>query len=380
LSSPPSANPVWTVIQFLTGRVIYVPDTDNVTKPISTNLITEQGIKSFVLAPIFSEKEIIGVLSASSMKEKGYFSNKFIELFKTLAQQLGVAIGTARLYDQLARFNKELEAKVAERTVELEQKSIQLAEVNRELKELDRLKSEFLANMSHELRTPMNSIIGFTQLLLDEIDGKINKEQKESLETVERNANNLLSLINDILDLSKIESGKMTLTLQPVSLDNVIDDTMTTLKPLIESKKQHFTLEKAENLPRVIGDHEKLRQILINLLNNAIKFTDLEGCISLQVELWSKAPPTGLDPRKSYIRISVRDNGIGIKPEDQERLFGEFIQLDASTSRKYGGTGLGLSISKRLVEMHKGIIEVESRYGEGSTFSFFIPTETQQTV
>ena len=365
---------------FLSGRVIHVPDTDKVTKPISTNLITEQGIKSFVLAPILSEKEIIGVLSASSMKEKGYFSDKFIELFKTLAQQLGVAIGTARLYGQLARFSKQLEAKVAERTVELEQKSIQLAEANLELKELDRLKSEFLANMSHELRTPMNSIIGFTQILLDEIDGEINKEQKASLETVERNANNLLSLINDILDLSKIEAGKMILTLQPVSLDNIIDDTMTTLNPLIENKKQLFILEKAENLPRVIGDSEKLRQILINLLNNAIKFTDIEGRIALQVELWTKTPPTGLDPLQSYIRISVRDNGIGIKPEDQERLFGEFIQLDASASRKYGGTGLGLSITKRLVEMHKGIIEVESRYGEGSTFSFFIPTEAQQTV
>ena len=166
----------------------------------------------------------------------------------------------------------------------------------------------------------------------------------------------------------------MTLNLQPVSLDEVIDDTMNTLNPLLESKKQHFTLEKSENLPRVIGDTEKLRQILINLLNNAIKFTDIEGCISLQVELWTKALPTGLDPRKSYVRVSVRDNGIGIKPEDQKRLFGEFIQLDASASRKYGGTGLGLSISKRLVEMHKGIIEVESRFGEGSTFSFFLPT------
>jgi len=361
---------------FLSGRVIYVSDTDKITKPISTNLITEQGIKSFVQAPIFSEKEIIGVLSASSMKEKGYFSDKFIELFKSLAQQLGVAIGTARLYDQLARFNKQLEVKVAERTVELEQKTIQLAEANRELKELDRLKSEFLANMSHELRTPMNSIIGFTQILLDEIDGEINKEQKESLETVERNANNLLALINDILDLSKIEAGKMTLTLQPISLDKVIDDTMTTLKPLIERKKHYFSLEKAENLPRVIGDSEKLRQILINLLNNSIKFTDFEGRISLQVELWTKTPPAGLDPHQSYVRISVRDNGIGIKPEDQKRLFGEFIQLDSSASRKYGGTGLGLSISKRLVEMHKGIIEVESRYGEGSTFSFFIPAET----
>lgn len=365
---------------FLSGRVINVPDTSKITKPISTNRIAEQGIKSFILAPIFSEKEIIGVLSISSMKERGYFSDKFIELFTSLAQQLGVAIGTARLYDQLARFNKELEAKVAERTVALERKSIQLSEANLELKELDRLKSEFLANMSHELRTPLNSIIGFTQLLLAEIDGEINREQKESLETVERNANNLLSLINDILDLSKIEAGKMTLALQPVSLDDVIDDTMTIMNPLIENKKQHFTLKKPSNLPKVMGDKEKLNQILINLLSNAIKFTDPGGSISLHVELWVKTLPAGLDSSKSYVRISVQDNGIGIKPEDLERLFGEFIQLDASASRKYGGTGLGLSITRRLVEMLQGKIIVKSRYGEGSTFSFFIPIEEQEEI
>ncbi len=360
---------------FLTGKVIHVPDTDKINKPISTNLITGQGIKSFVQAPIFSEQEIIGVLSASSVKEKGYFSDKFIDLFQTLAQQLGVAISTGRLYDQLAKFNKQLEVKVAERTIELERKSIELEQANKELKELDRLKSEFLANMSHELRTPMNSIIGYTQLLIDGIDGAINEDQKESLETVERNAANLLALINDILDLSKIEAGKMVLTLTPVSLDTVIDETLTILDPLFENKELHFSLKKERELPKVIGDAEKLRQILLNLLNNAIKFTNPQGCISLQVKLWSGKPPVGLDPQKRYLSVAIEDSGIGIRPEDLERLFGEFIQLDASTSRKYGGTGLGLSITKRLIEMHHGIIQVSSRYGEGSVFTFFIPVE-----
>ncbi len=358
---------------FLTGKVIHVPDTDKIDKPISTNLITGQGIKSFVQSPIFSEQEIIGVLSASSIKEKGYFSDKFIDLFQTLAQQLGVAIGTARLYDQLARFSKDLEVKVAERTIELERKSIELGQANTELKELDRLKSEFLANMSHELRTPMNSIIGYTQLLIDGVDGNINEDQKESLETVERNATHLLALINDILDLSKIEAGKMTLTLNPISLDAVIDETLTTLNPLFENKKLHFSLKKEDNLPMVTGDAEKLRQILINLLNNAIKFTEVQGCINLKAELWVGKPPAELDPQKHYIMISVEDSGIGIKTEDLERLFDEFIQLDASASRKYGGTGLGLSITKRLVEMHHGIIQVSSQLGKGSIFSFLIP-------
>ncbi len=360
---------------FLTGKVIHVPDTEKINKPISTNLMTGQGIKSFVQAPIFSEQEIIGVLSASSTKEKGYFSDKFIDLFQTLAQHLGVAIDTARLYDQLAKFNRELEVKVAERTIALERKSIELGEANKELKELDRLKSEFLANMSHELRTPMNSIIGYTQLLIDEVDGAINKDQRETLETVERNAENLLSLINDILDLSKIEAGKMMLTLSPISLDAVIDETLTTLNPLFENKELHFSLKKENDLPKIIGDAEKLRQILINLLNNAIKFTDPQGRITLKAKLWTGKPPAELDPQKHYISVSVEDSGIGIKPEDLERLFGEFIQLDASASRKYGGTGLGLSITKRLIEMHHGIIQISSRYGEGSIFSFFIPVE-----
>ncbi|MCK5540841.1 MAG: hypothetical protein KAI69_07905, partial [Deltaproteobacteria bacterium] len=148
-----------------------------------------------------------------------------------------------------------------------------------------------------------------------------------------------------------------------------------TLNPLFENKKQHFSLEKKTPLPKVIGDAEKLRQILINLLNNAIKFTDPHGCITLKAELWTGKPPAGLDPLKHYISVSIEDSGIGIKPEDLERLFDEFIQLDASASRKYGGTGLGLSITKRLVDMHHGIIQVSSRYGEGSIFSFFIPVD-----
>ncbi|MBN2333891.1 MAG: response regulator [Deltaproteobacteria bacterium] len=358
---------------FLTGRVIYVPDAENISKPVSTNLITKQGIKSFVQAPIFSEQETIGVLTASSMKGKGYFSDKFIELFKTLAQQLGVAIENARLYDQLAVFNKELEVKVAERTIELENKSMQLEEANKELKEVDRLKSEFLANMSHELRTPMNSIIGYTQLLIDGVDGPVTEDQQSSLEKVERNAEHLLSLINDILDLSKIEAGKMVLNLQPIELGAVITDTLDTIAPLVEDKQLEFTTRVTDSLPAVMGDGEKLRQILINLLNNAIKFTDRNGQVSLKAEVWRGPVPAGLASDRSYLQLSIEDSGIGIKQEDMERLFGEFVQLDASASRKYGGTGLGLSITKRLVEMHHGTIWVESEYGKGSIFSFLIP-------
>ncbi len=358
---------------FLTGKVIYLPDAEKISKPLSTNLITKQGIKSFVQAPIISEHEIVGVLTASSTKEKGYFSEKFIDLFETVAQQLGVAIESARLYAKLAKFNKELGVKVAERTIELERKSIELEEANKELKVLDQLKSEFLANMSHELRTPMNSIIGYTQLLIDGVDGPINDDQKESMKKVERNAEHLLSLINDILDLSKIEAGKLVLELKPLSLEVVVVDTVDTISPLAEDKQQKLVVDVAGNLPQIMADADKIRQILINLLNNAIKFTPRNGIITLNADLWQGIPPAGLDPEKNYLLISVKDTGIGIKKEDVDRLFGEFVQLDASASRKYGGTGLGLSITKRLVEMHDGAIWVESEYGKGSTFSFVIP-------
>ncbi len=358
---------------FLTGKVIYLPDAEKISKPLSTNLITKQGIKSFVQAPIISEYKTVGVLTASSIKEKGYFSDKFIDLFKTVAQQLGVAIKNAELYGKLAKFNKELEVKVAERTIELERKSMELEEANKELKVLDQLKSEFLANMSHELRTPMNSIIGYTQLLLDGVDGPINEDQKESMEKVERNAEHLLSLINDILDLSKIEAGKMVLELKALPLKVVVDETIDTILPLAEDKQQKLVVDVADNLPQIMADADKLRQILINLLNNAIKFTSRNGIITLNADFWQGTPPAGLDPEKRYLLVSVQDTGIGIKKEDIDRLFGEFIQLDASASRKYGGTGLGLSITKRLVEMHHGAIWVESEHGKGSTFSFVIP-------
>ncbi|MBN2231588.1 MAG: response regulator [Deltaproteobacteria bacterium] len=357
---------------YLTGRVIRVPDAERISKPVSTNLITGQGIKSFVQAPIVYEGHTIGVLTAASVKEKGYFSDQFTELFTSLAGQLGVAIEKARLYERLEAFNRELEVKVAERTVALEQQSLELETVNRELKELDRLKSEFLANMSHELRTPMNSIIGYTQLLIDGVDGPVNDDQQESLEKVERNAEHLLNLINDILDLSKIEAGKMEMKIAPFAFDEVVEDTVDTIRPLIENKRHQFNLELVSGLPPVLGDAEKVRQILINLLNNAVKFTPAEGTITLAAGPCA-APPRGLAHRAGYLQVDVRDTGIGIREEDIGRLFGEFVQLESSANRTYGGTGLGLSITRRLVDLHDGRIWVESEFGRGSTFSFVLP-------
>ncbi|GAB4268198.1 MAG: hypothetical protein Kow0092_21880 [Deferrisomatales bacterium] len=271
-----------------------------------------------------------------------------------------------RALEEIRSLNAELEQRVVDRTR-------QLLLANEELKELDRLKSEFLANMSHELRTPMNSIIGYTQLLAEEVDGPVNEEQAKSLHKVERNAEHLLKLINDILDLSKIEAGKMFLKVKPVNLADIIADTLDTIAPLVQEHGQRLETDVPSNLPPVLGDSERIREVLINLLNNAVKFTPNEGALSVRAALHRGAVPDGLEPNRSYVLVQVADTGIGIAETDLDRVFGEFVQLGGPLRGAHKGTGLGLSISKRLVELHGGKIWVESAPGKGSTFSFLLP-------
>jgi signal transduction histidine kinase/CheY-like chemotaxis protein len=274
------------------------------------------------------------------------------------------------MVNKISSFSRELEVQVARRTMLLREKTLLLERANRELRELDRLKSSFLANMSHELRTPMNSIIGYTELLQDGVDGPVNEEQAKSLQKVESNARHLLQLINDILDMSRIESGKLELELRELNLKDVVESVIAGLKPALSKKslvlRQHF----AEDLPHIYADEDKVKQILINLLSNAIKFTD-EGTIAIT------AQPTdrGIRPGEPalFIEVCVEDSGIGIKEEDIVKLFDKFSQLDISTIRRYEGTGLGLSIARGLVVLHKGVIWVTSKYGKGSRFCFTLP-------
>ncbi|MEW5744266.1 MAG: response regulator [Nitrospirota bacterium] len=278
----------------------------------------------------------------------------------------------ARLYEKVSLFNKELKREVARRTIQLKEKTIELERANRDLKELDRLKTAFLANMSHELRTPMNSIIGYTELLLDGVDGPVNPEQAKSLEKVGSNARHLLELINDVLDMSKIEAGKVDLVLREIDLKKSIASVAATFEPLVESKHLTLTLDIENSLPPVYADEDKVRQILVNLLNNAIKFTDQGGItISAAPYKWGTRQAGGPD----FIRVCVEDTGIGIKDEDIGRLFEKFSQLDSAISRQYEGTGLGLSITRALVVLHKGDIWVESAYGKGSRFFFTLPVK-----
>lgn len=225
----------------------------------------------------------------------------------------------------------------------------------------NRIKSAFLATMSHELRTPLNSIIGFTGILLQGLVGPLNPEQKKQLGMVKDSSYRLLDLINDVLDLSKIEAGQLELGAEPFDLGALIDKTVHSLEPLADKKHLRLAAHHAADLPLPTGDARRVGQVLLNLLSNAVKFTE-QGTVEVHAEAVG-----------DRVRVRVTDSGIGIRPEDLEKLFRPFSQLDMGLSRKYEGTGLGLSICKRLVEMMGGEIGVESRPGEGSTFHFTLP-------
>ena len=227
--------------------------------------------------------------------------------------------------------------------------------------EASRLKSEFLANMSHELRTPMNSIIGYSQVLVEEMDGPLLPEQAQDVQRILAAANHLLELINEVLDLSKIESGKMTLEIEPFVFESVVTAAVATVKPLADQKHLGIKVDIPPDLPPLYGDQVKVRQVVLNLLSNAIKFT-LEGGIEISAE-----------PRGSMVEFRVKDTGIGVPAHARDHIFEEFRQADGSTSRRFGGTGLGLSISRKLIRLQNGDLTLDSAEGVGSTFRVTLP-------
>jgi signal transduction histidine kinase/CheY-like chemotaxis protein len=266
--------------------------------------------------------------------------------------------------------SRRLEEEIERKTALLNERTRLLGlleRANRELRELDRLKSTFLANMSHELRTPMNAIIGYTELLIDRVDGPINEEQEKSLKRVATNARHLLQLINDVLDISKIEAGKVELEVKEIDLRWLVDAVIPTFEPLIKQKSLTFTVSIDEGLPFIYGDADRIRQILINLLSNAIKFTH-QGGITISAKLSERGIKPGEPP--IFVEVCVEDTGIGIKEENIGKIFDKFVQVDLTTVREYEGTGLGLSITRGLVSLHKGMIWVTSTYGKGSKFCF----------
>ncbi len=260
-------------------------------------------------------------------------------------------IRIARLQD----LNIILEKRITERTEELQKANIALEKANR-------LKSEFLATMSHELRTPLNAIIGFAEVLRDEVAGQLSSEQKEYLCDIHSSGQHLLNMINNILDLSKIEAGKLELSIGKFHIKEAIREVLDTVSESSNKKNIRIYTHIHKDIPSITADKGKLKQIMFNVLSNAIKFTPENGKVTIHANYIDQ-----------YIHITVSDTGIGIKPEDKDKIFEAFRQIDASYSRQYEGAGLGLALTKRLVELHGGKIWVESDYGKGSTFIFMLP-------
>ncbi len=332
-----------------TGEPVLIPDVRQDGGYITSAPTT----RSALSIPLAAGRRVIGVLNVES-SEVGGFSDDDLRLLQTMGNSLAVILENTQLFERLRRSEEAL----ALRNQALE-------EANARLKELDRLKSQFLASVSHELRTPLNAIIGFSEVLLDGLAGELSEMAQEYLRYIHASGQHLLALINDLLDLSKIQAGRMTLSLQEVDIPALLEEVQATIAPMVEQKAQTLIFEVADPLPPLMADPMRLKQILLNLLSNASKFTPERGRIDLVCSLTD-------DGR--MMRFIVTDNGIGIPPEEQAMIFEEFRQ--ARQARELGqGTGLGLAITRRLVELHGGSIGVESEGipGRGSRFTVLLP-------
>jgi len=320
------------------------------------NLEFSPGTLSLLCVPLIADGKVIGVINLESGLVNG-FSYEDMRLVTILANSLVMLIERARLFEEVEKARTELEKRATE-----------LEEANASLRELDRLKSQFLRNMSHELRTPLNSIIGFSEVLTDELVGVLNEEQKEFTQDILESGRHLLKLINDLLDFSKIEAGHMVLQPSTFELRSLFEELRITVSPLVEKKSQILVFRWEGQLPPITGDHLRIKQVFLNLLGNANKFTPERGMITVTCE----------QPEPDLLLFSIRDTGIGISEEDQSVIFEEFRQVDGSLTREVPGSGLGLAISKRIVEMHNGKIWVESELGKGATFYVSLPVNCQQ--
>ena len=298
-------------------------------------VILRAGFLALLLTPLIRGEDLVGLLVVRR-RTPGAFPQNTVDLMKTFAAQSALAIQNARLFH------------------EIEDKS-------RQLEVASKHKSQFLANMSHELRTPLNAILGYTELILDNIYGEAPEQMRSVLERVQTNGKHLLGLINDVLDMSKIEAGQVTLSLSDYSLEELIRGVYVAVEPLATQKNLALRTSIEPGLPIGHGDERRLAQVLLNLVGNAIKFTEA-GEVAIQV-----SHSDGL------FRVAVRDSGPGIAAADQAKIFEEFQQVDNTPTRQKGGTGLGLAISKRIVEMHGGSILVDSELGKGSTFTIRLP-------
>ena len=324
----------------LEGKVVHIPDVQNDSEYTWEESRQRGGYRTMLGIPLLREGVPVGVLAMTRPIVEP-FADKQIELLTTFADQAVIAIENVRLFD------------------EIQDKSHQLAEASKH-------KSQFLANMSHELRTPLNAILGYTELVLDGIYGEAPQKAQDVLKRVESNGRHLLGLINDVLDLSKIEAGELKLSLTAYSMKDVVYNVFSAVEPLATKKKLDLKVNIPPDMPAGHGDERRLTQVLLNLVGNAIKFTDA-GEVAIRIAAAGGA-----------FSVAVHDTGPGISAADQTKLFQEFQQADSSITKSKGGTGLGLAISRRIVELHGGRLWVESSPGEGSTFTFAVPVKVEQ--
>jgi len=302
---------------------------------LAREIARQRGIRSWLNLPLIHRDSVIGVITVGHAQPRA-FTRDDIELLRTFADQAVIAIENVRLF-------KELEV------------------ANRELSAASQHKSEFLANMSHELRTPLNAIIGFSEVLAEKMFGELNEKQEEYSKDIHASGQHLLSLINDILDLSKIEAGRMELELSDFHLPTALDSALTLVRERAGRRSIALHTSIDNRLGQIQADERKVRQVVLNLLSNAIKFTPEGGRIEVAAA-----------PRDGSVEVSVSDTGVGIAPEDQEAVFEEFRQV-GTADKKVEGTGLGLTLCRKFIELHGGQIWVKSELGAGATFTFSLP-------
>jgi signal transduction histidine kinase len=321
----------------LERRTVHVPDVQ-ADSGFAYALRDEKPIRTLVAVPMLKGDELLGTITIYRLVARP-FTDKQIALLETFADQAVIAIENVRLFN------------------EIEDK-------NRQLQQASENKSQFVSSMSHELRTPLNAIIGLTEMMVTNATRFGTEKALEPLQRVNRAGTHLLGLINQVLDLSKIEAGKLELNPQTVQLAPLIDEVIGTARQLAEQNKNRLAVDTPGDLGALTVDPMRLRQILLNLLSNACKFTK-QG----EVKLAARRMVDGRD----WVEVAVADNGIGMTPEQQAKLFEEFTQADASTAHRFGGTGLGLAITRKLARMMGGDVTVESTPGQGSTFTVRLP-------
>jgi len=364
--APSGARPDFTLPILITAmrerRTIDLPDARGEAALAAAGADAEQPL-ALLVTPIVLRTEAIGVIAFHQVGIARHWRPEEVGLVQEVASELAVAVSNARLYRSTEETSRELAVKIGE------------------LERANRMKAQFLANMSHELRTPLNSVIGFSEMLLIGALGALSDPQRDALETVARNGRHLLGLVNDVLDLSKVDAGRMDLHLMQTDVRSLIGDVITGMDSLIQTKGHKMTVELGDAPLLVNADEMRVRQVLFNLLSNAVKFTPAGGQVTVHAGQRRTTLPVsgGRRIERDAVWISVTDSGIGIAKDDLPRLFTEFSQVDASFSRRFEGTGLGLALSKRFVEMHGGIIGVESTPGRGSTFWIELPLEGPQS-